>query len=146
MKLSKEISEKCTLDAGEAYKDMDGNMKQFTHVDHDPKLKIPTTIESLSEREERIKWMTEHRENNILTILALPAVSISGDEVFESLIIRTSNGFEWNEENIRSIIDPYILYTIRLRAWRHTIKEIHWFDPISEDHEAIIRGDWKSLM
>lgn len=146
MKLSKEISEKCTLDTSEAYKDMEGNMKQFTHVDHDPKLKISATIESVSERQERIKWMEEYRESTILSILALPAVSISGYELFEPYINRTPTGFEWNEKNIRSIIDQYNLYVIKLYAWRNTIKEIFWFDPISEDNEAIIRGDWKSLM
>ncbi len=28
------------INTGDAYADIEGNMKQFTHVDHDPKLNV----------------------------------------------------------------------------------------------------------
>lgn len=130
------------VNTGNAYKDMDGNMKQFTHVDHDKKTSISTSVHDSDVD------LKNYYEENILEVLTLPAISLANDK-FEYLIIRDrEKGIIWNEKAVREkmMLDFYSNYIIRMRAWKGTVQEINWFDPICEDHEAMMRGDWKSLI
>lgn len=132
------------LNTADAYKDIDGNMKQFTHIDHDVKTKISRNTNQESIRDSINKHMKETKEE----ILSMPAVSISEYENFHHLIIRDLNEkvIKWNKEALNEISDSYTLYRLHMLTWKNTVKEIFWFDDMREDHEAIIRGDWKSLM
>lgn len=132
------------LNTADAYKDMDGNMKQFTHIDHDVKTKISRNTTGESTRDAVNNYIKETKEE----ILSMPAVSVSEHETFHYLIIRdlTEKLIKWNKEAVNDISDFYTLYRLRMLTWKNTVKDIFWFDDMREDHEAIIRGDWKSLM
>lgn len=137
----------------QTYKDIDGNMKNFTVIDHDIKPSItPSVKETEGETEARLKWMENYKKETIDEILQLPAVNIAGylDGLYEDFIIRdqNSNKIKWNEAVVRDAlsINDALRYEISLILWRRTVRQEHWFHEIRDDHKAIMRGDWKQLI
>jgi hypothetical protein len=133
----------------ESYTDIDGQYKQFTMVDHDIK---PTICKSekidIKKLNEDIK---SDAERDIAEILSLPAVSFlrSGNMFAEDYIERNEEkGIIWREKMVREAltINPDMRRLVLLFTWRATVREVNWFDPIRDDHDAIIRGDWKKLI
>lgn len=131
------------------YEDMDGNMKTFTYVDHDVKTKISAEVkETTAERKERERWMKQWLKEQIEEILQFPAASIASHPVYSELIIRTEEGFVWNKEKVIEYLTNNRSSFLPTLVWKNTVKMSNWHHPmwIEGDHEAIMRGDWKSLM
>lgn len=137
----------------QTYKDIDGNMKNFTVIDHDIKQTItPSVKETETETEARLKWMEDYKWKTIYEILALPAVTLAGylDGLYEDFLIRDQQAdkIKWNEPVVKNAlsINDALRYEISLIVWKRTVKSEHWFHEMRDDHEAIMRGDWKQLM
>ena len=133
------------------YRDLDGNHKTFTYIDHDIKTSISTSTSSKKEvekiKEDRERMMNECIEE----ILALPAVAAAGvaDNIYEQFIIRDlEKGIIWNETVVRNalVLNDTLRYQLHTVLWKRTVKESNWFHPMREDHEAIVRGDWRQLI
>lgn len=97
------------------------------------------------------KELEDFKERTILEILALPAVNILkiDNGRYESMIIRNeTTGITWNEPIVRGMlsINNELRYEISTLLWKYTVKECNWFHNIRDDHEAILRGDWKKLI
>ena len=137
--------------AKDAYKDIDGNMKQFTHIDHDVKTKIgidpPLSDSEKKTLQESVKNSTELQ---IQAILALPAVSavLSGQaDYYEQFIIRDpEKGIIWRDHMVKDTcrLNDILRHNLFLNVWRNTVKEPYWFDDMS--YEDIIEGKWKQLI
>lgn len=135
---------------GGRYTDMDGQTKQFTYIDHDVKTKIGVTAKMPEEELDKLKADLERfKREAIAEILAMPAVSAAYFEDYEPFIIRDlEKGIIWNEPVVTNacMINNDLRRELHLLTWRRTVKEMYWFDPIRDDHEAMLRGDWKKLM
>ncbi len=86
------------LNTGDAYKDMEGNMKQFTHVDWDPKQKATLAMTTEEEMIEISQSLKEDRVDVIQRILDAPAVYCPLP--FDDFIIRGKDveKITWNEK------------------------------------------------
>lgn len=130
------------------YKDLDGNMKNFTFVDHDVKSSA-TLTPPLSDEERNVLKDTVKGEaqRQIEEILALPAVSLlsSGNLFAEDYIERDveKGTIKWRERMVRDslTINSDLRYVFHKAVWKNTVKEQHWFDEMS--HEDILAGKWK---
>lgn len=136
---------------GGAYVDNDGQTKQFTYIDHDKKIKKSSYAGTAEETQTAKQLSKESNEKRILEVLAMPAVSIAGfnDGMYEHLIVRDKDkGISWHEKAVREtmLTDAQFAYTLSMFVWKRTVREVNWFDDMREDHEAILRGEWKSLM
>lgn len=131
------------------YRDLDGNSKSFTFVDHDVKTSISVTSSTKEEVEELKRQIVKDTENSINAILALPAVNALRDPhgMYESLIKRNMEKgvIEWDEEMVRNMckIDSTFRYNLSISIWKNTVKEQYWFEDMS--YEDIIAGKWKEL-
>ena len=125
------------------YDDMEGNVRQFTYVDHDIKPKISLNVNT-SESDANL---LSYRKEVIKEILALPAVSVGHRVDYQYLIERGEGGIKWNTKAVEDLImSTDHVYFLKTVVWKNTVREQHWFDPMREDHEAIVRGDWRSLI
>lgn len=138
--------------SAEGYRDMDGNHRQFTFIDHDVKTRKsmgnPLKKEELEELKNEI---TRAKERKIQEILALPAINAirhPNGEIYENFIIRNQedNIITWNEDVVRGacMIDSNIGSNLWNILWKTTVKEASWWDDMS--HEDIIAGKWKQLI
>ena len=132
--------------SAETYRDLDGNYKQFTFIDHDIK-KYAMPITSISESE--LADLKRTREEAIEAILAMPAISLlrSGNTLAENYIIRDQEkGIIWHEKAVKEalIINPDLIYLFSNTVWRNTVKEQNWFTELS--NKEIIEGKWKELI
>lgn len=90
----------------ENYTDMSGNLRTFTHVDHDKKTKISSSIPDANEAKENLDL---YRTGLIDRLLALPASLCP--VIFHDYTIRGEvDVITWNEKLIR---DPRDYNTIR---------------------------------
>lgn len=100
-------------DHGGRYTDMQGNTKQFTYIDHDPKSKLSAYIPD-GTAAEKVK---QHRLESIEKILSIPAVFAHA--IHEQYTIRGAdvNTVQWNETMLRDEgLDSYKLYEIGMMA------------------------------
>lgn len=86
---------------GGAYTDIDGNRRQFTVVDHDPKTKISGLVTSDKEKESIKAELSDYRKELIERILAVPA-SLCPLEFSEFKLVGDSQAvIQWNEKMVR---------------------------------------------
>lgn len=71
--LDQDIANKCSLDTGEAYRDMEGNMKQFSSVDWDSKLTKNMGVTTKGEYNEIRESLKDYRLDLIQRVLDIPA-------------------------------------------------------------------------
>jgi hypothetical protein len=132
------------------YRDLDGNSKSFTFVDHDVKPSISVTSSTKEDIELIKKEVRDHTERVIEEILSFPAVNILKNSygMYEEFVIRNAEKgvIEWNEEMVRNAcrINDILRYNMSIAIWKGSVKEQHWFDDMS--HEDIIAGKWKELI
>jgi len=88
---------------GGAYTDVDGQSRQFTYVDHDPKVKI--FLESDYDKD----WQSKYREDLISRILSISAVY--AHEWHQEFVLRGQEGIRWDEKAISDQGTP--LMTLR---------------------------------
>lgn len=79
------------------YRDLDGNMRTFTVVDHDKKTKVNTTFGIDTQQVQ--DWLKEARVKTQDKILSMPAVLCSKDD--QKFVLRGEQGIRWNEVAIR---------------------------------------------
>lgn len=134
--------------APQNYQDVDG-MKTFTVIDHDIKSKV-SAYKSPSEKEmeEIKKWMANNLKERIEETLQFPAASVAGVAPYETLIIRTPEGFKWDEKAVKEHLTTNRNSFLPMTVWKRTVTMSNWHHPmwIEGDHEAIMGGDWKELM
>lgn len=125
------------------YDDMEGNVKQFTYVDHDIKTKVSNHISgNIDDVRNAIK---KYREDKIEEVLAMPAVSIGDMEQYQVLINRSAEGITWNKNAVKELLlTTDHVYFLPILVWKKTVKESHWHDNV--EHEDILKGKWKNLM
>jgi hypothetical protein len=118
------------------YDNLDGNIKNFTHIDHDKKLKVAVGgKESLEDLQESLR---QYKQDNIERILLLPAYAIlvgQAPERYEEFVIRDlkSGEIKWNETVVRNYCETvgmYENYVLHLRVWRGCAKFEYWWSPI----------------
>lgn len=132
------------------YRDLDGNSKSFTFVDHDVKPSISVMSSSKEEIENLKKEISEHTENSIKAILSMPAVNALNDSngMYSHLVKRNIEKgiIEWDEDVVANMcrIDSVFMYNLSNTLWKRTVKEQYWFEDMS--HEDIIAGKWKELI
>lgn len=82
------------VNTGNAYQDMDGNMKQFTTVDHDKKTSVSMNVEDAV-------WSEKAYRKDLLERILDTSASLSPVE-FDDFLIRGENftTIEWNEKMI----------------------------------------------
>ncbi len=129
------------------YRDMDGNHKNFTFIDHDKK---PTISASPSLNEDELKSLkqtiNEQIDLSIDEILAMPAQScFSHNGLYEEFIVRDveQGRIEWQKNMLRNAcrINHTLRHNLWNVVWRNTVKSQYWFEELS--HEDIIEGKWK---
>lgn len=136
--------------SAQVYRDLDGNHRQFTYIDHDVKSKY--TAPPLTEEEAVALRDTVQSDINkqINMILALPAVSLlkSGNAYAEDYIERdVENGLiKWRESMVRDAlsINHNLRFTFLNAVWKSTVQSQYWFLDMS--YEDIIAGKWKELI
>lgn len=131
------------------YRDIDGNMKTFTYVDHDIKPSISAHLpETKTEREEREEWMADYLEWRIELVLLLPAVNIVGvaGGIYDFLVKRTDT-IDWDKKAVRTHLTEDKDSFLPTLLWKRTVLMANWHHPMwmEDDREAIRRGDWKTL-
>jgi len=82
---------------GGGYIDNDGQRKQFTYIDHDPKTKISGSVPTDEEKEEFKKAVADYRELIIQEILEMPPSLCPLP--FHEFVLRGENQvvLEWNK-------------------------------------------------
>lgn len=86
---------------GGGYIDNDGNRRQFTYIDHDPKTKISGLVSTDTEQKEIKEQLTSYKKQLIDRILDLPA-SLSPVEFYDFTVRGDSQlVITWNETMIR---------------------------------------------
>lgn len=129
------------------YKDEDGNMKNFTFIDHDIKTSIGVLIEGEDNKRAREAWMTKYKEESIAEILVMPPISCPA-HVIDTYIIRDveQNKLRWNEELVRTncMANSDVLYSLKMLTWKRTVSEPHWHEDMS--HEDMMAGKWKIML
>lgn len=101
-----------TGDHGGKYSDMDGNVKQFTYVDHDPK---PTASAYIAEDKEKIiQKLKDYRDRLVDRIIEVDPEHSA--DVHQDYVRRGTQGIEWDELMLRDggmtldrLRDVYIL-------------------------------------
>lgn len=86
---------------GGAYIDNDGNRRQFTYIDHDPKTKISGSV--ISDKEQAVikEGLKDYRQELVERILAVPA-SLCPIEFQEfRLVGESQSSIQWNEKMVR---------------------------------------------
>lgn len=86
---------------GGAYIDNDGNRRQFTYIDHDPKTTISGS--TLSDKEQAVikEGLKDYRQELVERILAVPA-SLCPLEFQEFRLVGDSQStIQWNESMLR---------------------------------------------
>lgn len=121
------------------YRDMEGNMRTFTTVDHDVKLKISPYL-----KEDVSKQLKEAHKNLVEEICALPAVSVSGKEYYGDFIERSvEKGIVWKIDALQKLSLDQLIF-MKTIAWKNTVKEQYWFEEFT--HEDFIEGKWQTLL
>jgi hypothetical protein len=136
--------------SAEVYRDLDGNHRQFTFIDHDVKSKY--TAPPLSEEELTALKVTNQNDINkqIDVILALPAISLikSGNIFAEEYIERDSDShlIKWRENMVRDAltINHNLRFTFLNTIWKSTVQPQYWF--VDMPYEDIMAGKWKDLI
>jgi hypothetical protein len=94
------LDQKTAHTSAQHYRDLDGNMRNFTVVDHDPKTKISVPS---NEGVDLKKALEDYREETIQKILAAPAVYCP--MIFADYTIRGEQAggqIIWNEPMLRN--------------------------------------------
>jgi hypothetical protein len=79
------------------YKDLDGNMRSFTFVDHDKKTKINTIMDT--NKDQVARDLQDYRESLIEKILNLPVTACPS--IFDDFKTRGNDALIWNEAMVR---------------------------------------------
>lgn len=86
---------------GGAYTDIEGNRRQFTVIDHDPKTKISGSVTTDKEKQIIKEGLSDYRKELIERILAIPA-SLCPLEFSEFKLVGDSQSvILWNEKMVR---------------------------------------------
>lgn len=133
--------------SAEVYRDLDGNHKTFTYIDHDKKIRIaagePLTEDQLTSLKESV---SSQIDNSIEEILALPALSAATpDGLYEEFVTRdmSKQRIVWQEEMVRDAcrINHNLRHNLWNTVWKNTVKSQYWFEEM--DHEDILNGKWE---
>lgn len=143
------------LTSYDTYTDRDGNLKQFTVIDHDVKKPVggreskETKDRKKKELEELRKSIKSSSEEKIDEILLFPPIYAAYPEddfvqahIFNE-IISTDNGIAWDEKILREVceIDKGFSHKLFGRVWKQYVKEEFQKEELS--HEQMMKKEWE---
>lgn len=96
MDIKRDISSKAMVETGEAYRDLEGNIKHFTHIDHDPKIRVSYS------KDNGDKWDPEEYRNELIERI-LEHSAVFCPEPFFQFTKRGENvvTITWREDMLR---------------------------------------------
>lgn len=130
------------------YRDMDGNHKNFTFVDHDKKSKMSASVDMSEEELKSLKkTINSDIDRSIDEILALPAQNcFTPNNLYDEFVVRNveEKRIDWQKNMLRNAcrINHTLRHNLWNVVWRNTVKSQYWYEDLP--HDDILAGKWKA--
>lgn len=130
------------------YDDLEGNVKQFTYVDHDKKPTFAVGInEPVEESHNKVKAWKELRIKQLLLLSAAVIARIPNADRYQEFVTRDpEKGVLWNETVIRNycdVVGMYECYLLFMLTWKAAMKVEYWFEDLTlEEMEQGKHLEW----